>query len=113
VHGVSIKRFYHREPWIRQFQVIQNRLDHVHVKLIEHEPHLDPFVARREGLERIAAYLRKLMGEPCEITFEFVDRIPRARSGKARVTMRLVDGEPSRVDSRGVTMTREVERGRR
>ena len=33
------------------------------------------------------------MGSGCRVTFEFVDRIPRAPSGKARVTLRLTPDE--------------------
>jgi phenylacetate-CoA ligase len=90
VHGVNVKRFYHRVPWIEQFQVIQVAIDRIVVKLIDRDRTPDPLFARRADLQEIAAYLRGLMGADCQVDFEFVTSIPRAPSGKHRLTVRLV-----------------------
>jgi phenylacetate-CoA ligase len=89
VHGVNVKRFNRWTPWIAQFQVVQLTVDHVLVRLVDRERLVDPVTSRRAGLEAIAAYLRELMGPACRVSFEFLDHIPRAPSGKYRLTMRL------------------------
>jgi phenylacetate-CoA ligase len=90
VHGVNVKRFYHRAPWVAQFQVIQVAIDRIVVKLIDRDRTPDPLSSRRADLQVITAYFRDLMGADCQVDFEFVESIPRAPSGKYRLTVRLV-----------------------
>jgi hypothetical protein len=89
VHGVNVKRFYHRTPWIHEFQVVQLGIDRVLVRLVDRERRPDPLQARRSDLMAITEYLRGLLGAGCEVAFEFVERVSRAPSGKYRLTMRL------------------------
>jgi phenylacetate-CoA ligase len=96
VHGVDVKRFYHRMPWIQQFQVVQLGLDRVLVRLVDREPGSEPVATRRGDLDAIRAYLRELMGAGCEVTFEFLAAIPREASGKYRQTRRVAPAGPER-----------------
>ena len=95
VHGVDVKRFYHRMPWIQQFQVVQLGLDRVLVRLVDREQGPEVPAARRADLDAIRAYMRELMGVGCEVTFEFVAAISREASGKYRQTMRVEPADPS------------------
>ena len=90
VHGIYLRRFYRVIPWIVRFQVVQMALNHVHVKLVDQERPASPMTARRGDLATIAAHIRSAMGENCRVTFEFLDEIPPAPSGKYRATLSLV-----------------------
>ena len=94
VHGVDVKRFYHRMPWIRQFQVLQLGLDRVLVRLVDREHPPEPFLTRQADLDTIDLYLRRLMGADCHVSFEFVTEIPPEASGKYRQTMRVAPLAP-------------------
>jgi phenylacetate-CoA ligase len=94
VHGVDVKRFYHRVPWIRQFQVVQLDVDRILVRLVDREQRPDPLASRRGDLDGIRAYLRGLMGSGCEVAFEFATEVPREASGKYRQTVRAAPAGP-------------------
>lgn len=90
VHGLYIHNIYRRVPWIDRFQVLQMAVNRVHVKLVDTDRPMDSMQTRRDDLLAIAAHVRAAMGENCEVTFEFVDEIPLAPSGKHRTTISLV-----------------------
>jgi len=68
--------------WIRKFQVVQKSYSSVVFKIVGWGPDHP-----RENLDEIAAETRLVMGDSCEITFEFVDDIPASGSGKYRYTI--------------------------
>lgn len=90
VNGFRVRSFYRDVPWIRQFQVIQLAPARIHVRLAEQERTAEPLVARRDDLHRITRHIRRVIAPECEVTFEFVDEIPREPSGKYRATVGLV-----------------------
>jgi hypothetical protein len=47
---------------------------------------------KEEVFGKIAAAIRKVMGESCHIEFEPVDEIPASKSGKFRYTMSEING---------------------
>ncbi len=61
---------------IRQFQVVQEREGHLHVKLIKGERYAD------RTLEEILGALRERLGADMDLDVEFVDHIPLGRTGK-------------------------------
>lgn len=69
---------------IKQFQVIQEELDKLTVKLVT----LDGM--SEESLGRIEKHVTEIMGGNCSINYEFVDDIPLTQTGKHRVTMSLL-----------------------
>jgi phenylacetate-CoA ligase len=95
VSGFYVRRFYHRVPWIERFQVIQLDRRRIHVKLVDRERRPDPLAAWREDLARVASHLSGAIGAPCDVSFEFLDEIPAAPSGKYRATLSLVDRGPA------------------
>lgn len=63
-------------PRFHQFQFIQRSLDHIEVKLRAPAP----FSATEEEMAR--AYVQKTLGYPFNVTFTYVDEIPRSRTHK-------------------------------
>lgn len=90
VHGLYLRNLYRTVPWIACFQVVQEATNRVRVRLVDLDRVPAPLVARRADLARIAAHIRAGMGEDCDVTFEFLDALPLAPSGKHRTTLSLV-----------------------
>ncbi len=66
---------------IHRFQVIQEDLDSLVIKLVAPEGLPD------SELDRLKAHIRKALGENCNVTYDLVDDIPLTRTGKHRVTI--------------------------
>jgi phenylacetate-CoA ligase len=79
--GYFVFLLYFRD-WVGKFQVIQKSLSCIVFKIVKSGPAPD-----RVELEEIARKTRFVMGEDCEVLFEFVDDIPVAESGKRRFTI--------------------------
>jgi len=79
VPGVSLtNRVVQHIPGIEQMQIIQEQLDHIHVKYV-------PGVSfARADLDFLTGKLRNFFPLVVRITFEQVEEIPRERSGKTR-----------------------------
>jgi phenylacetate-CoA ligase len=73
--------------WIERFQVIQLSPTQVHVKVVDEHRAADPPMTRTPDLAAVSAHIRRAMGDGCEVSFEFVDDIPRSASGKYRLTL--------------------------
>jgi phenylacetate-CoA ligase len=69
--------------WIKRFQIIQDRLGHVLIKvqLLENKE------APEKDLDDIIRKTKVLMGDDCQVDFEFVDDISRTQSGKFLYTI--------------------------
>jgi len=78
VHSHFIVQALFFRGWIKRFQVVQDRIDHV---LIRAELAPDS-TAPQEDLAEIRDKTRVLMGPSCEVDFDFVERIERSASGK-------------------------------
>jgi len=78
-------------PWVRQYQIVQDRLDRVKVKLA---PMLgeDPPAG---GVAAVQQVLRERLGPGIGLEVELVSHIPAAPSGKQRPYLSLV-GKPAR-----------------
>jgi phenylacetate-CoA ligase len=69
---------YHRN-WVRQYQVIQKSLSKVIFRIVK--VGID---SPQNDLDEFTRKTQIVMGEDCEVIFEFVDRIPASNSGKFR-----------------------------
>ena len=69
--------------WIKRFQIIQDEIDHVLIKvqLNENEE------ANKSDVEDITRKTKILMGENCKVDFDFVENISRTASGKYVYTL--------------------------
>jgi phenylacetate-CoA ligase len=69
--------------WLKRFQVIQDRIGHIVIKL---EPHKEGNVPE-DDLKNITSKTKILMGEDCEVEYDIVDKIERSPSGKYVYTL--------------------------
>jgi phenylacetate-CoA ligase len=66
---------------VRQFQIVQERLSHLTLRIVKADRFNDQLFAE------ILAGLRRYVGAEMEITIEFVDSIPLVRTGKHQATI--------------------------
>jgi len=85
--GSYVRRFYRSTSGLRQFQVVQLAPTHVHVRLVERPGGVS---VRHANVEVIERHFQHALGRGCQVTFEFLDEIPRERSGKFRQTVCLI-----------------------
>jgi phenylacetate-CoA ligase len=64
--------------WIKSFQVIQDAIDHILIRLELREVAKPP----KEDLDDIVRKTKILMGQNCAVDFEFTDHINKSASGK-------------------------------
>jgi len=69
--------------WIKRFQIIQDDIDHVLIKVQLNEN----AEARKSDVEDITRKTKILMGESCKVDFDFVEDIHRSPSGKYVYTL--------------------------
>jgi len=72
--------------WIKRFQVVQDRLDHVLIRIEK----VASCEAREEDLSDIIRKTKVLMGDSCEVEIVFVSEIERSASGKYVYTQCLI-----------------------
>jgi phenylacetate-CoA ligase len=77
---------------IRQFQIVQERLRHMTLKIVKADRFNDQLFA--EILER----LRRYVGAEMEISVEFVDSIPLVRTGKHQATISRLNLDFQKID---------------
>jgi phenylacetate-CoA ligase len=83
VHSHFIVQALFFRDWIKRFQIVQDHLDHVRIR-IELRPGTQ---APQADLEDIRAKTQILMGSTCVVDYEFADRIERTASGKYVYTL--------------------------
>ena len=69
--------------WIKRFQIIQDEIDHVLIKVQLNEDAEAP----ESDIEDITRKTKILMGESCKVDFEYVEDISRTASGKYVYTL--------------------------
>jgi phenylacetate-CoA ligase len=69
--------------WIKRFQIIQDEIDHVLIKVQLNEN----AEADKSDIEDITKKTKILMGESCNVDFDFVEEISRTASGKFVYTL--------------------------
>ena len=75
-------------PWVRCYQVIQEKIDHILVKVV-------PLPGRRptpDELARVRSEMQKPVGSGVTITLELAAELPPAENGKFRPYYSLVAG---------------------
>jgi phenylacetate-CoA ligase len=82
VYGGYFRQLLFFRDWIANYQIIQKSYTSIVFKIVKTD--LEP---EKKELDDIAAKVRKVMGDDCEATFEFVDEIPSMASGKFRYTI--------------------------
>jgi len=88
--GTAIYGGYFRHPlfgvgWIKKYQIVQKDYDHVIYRIVK-SGNIEEI-----DLKKIADFAKNIMGEDCNIEFEFVDEIKPSESGKYRFTISEVN----------------------
>lgn len=78
----------HKSDWLKKTQIIQQNYDSILIKMVTAAP------PPGGALEEIRSSLQRVTGSACQVTFEFVDAIPKLPSGKYRYTVSLVPRPP-------------------
>ncbi len=79
IHAGNFMVMLFFRDWIRKYQVIQKSTSRVVFRLVCATPDHP-----QEELDELVAKTSLVMGDDCEVTFEFVDEIPASGSGKFR-----------------------------
>jgi len=83
IHGEYFTHLFYFNSSIIKFQVIQDNYDHIVCKLVLRGDIIDI----EDNIRDIKKKIQLVMGEDCEIEFEFVDEILPTKSGKYRYTI--------------------------
>jgi phenylacetate-CoA ligase len=85
VHGEYFTHLFYGEQDVKKFQMIQNTLEHVHLKIVSVNEDMDaPYI------KSIIKKTVKILGEQCAVDIEFVSQIPPTASGKSLFTISKV-----------------------
>ena len=84
VHGLFFTHQFYFLKWVTQFQVVQDRLDHITCHVVAAA---EPVKA---DMEQIRERIRGVMGASCDVDFRFTDRIAPSASGKHLYTISRV-----------------------
>jgi len=80
-HGTYFHGLFWFKSWIKAFQVIQKRLDLIVVKIVKEGE------VPKEDLADIEEKIKIVMGNECQVVFEFVESIPKTKTGKFLYTV--------------------------
>jgi phenylacetate-CoA ligase len=89
VHGLSLFRLFREDDAVKSFQVVQESLDRVRVKVVPFDP------ARPPHLERIREGICAVLGDRVQVETEVCVSIPQPASGKHRFTISKVTAAES------------------
>ncbi len=85
IHGEFFTHLFYHEEWVETFQVIQEAVDEIRVKVVVRDDDDLPI----ERVDTIQNSIHEAMNE-CSVNFEFVESIERSDSGKYRYTVSKV-----------------------
>lgn len=89
VYGEYFTHLFYFKDWVRKFQVVQETLEHIHIKLVPRTSDNFQIAALQPELDEIKRDIKVVMGE-CHVTYEIVEDIPPTPSGKYRYTLSKV-----------------------
>ncbi|MEW6074716.1 MAG: phenylacetate--CoA ligase family protein [Candidatus Omnitrophota bacterium] len=86
IPGEFFTRLFREFNEIRQFQVVQDKLDSLNLKIIREKQISD------KRIDFIKDEVGKILGKKVSVKIEFVDNIPLTKTGKYRVTVSNIPG---------------------
>ncbi len=86
VSGVYFAHLLFYREWLNKFQVIQKDYSSLIFRIVRKSDQIP-----EQDLQDIVRKARMVMGEDCEVSFEYVDEIPNLASGKYRYTISEVE----------------------
>ncbi|WP_201353790.1 phenylacetate--CoA ligase family protein [Hydrogenimonas urashimensis] len=81
IYGAYFTHIFYFRNWIEKFQVIQKTKDKILIKIVKKDK-----IPKNE-LDDIVKKIKFLMGDECEVNFEFVKDIPKTETGKFLYTI--------------------------
>ena len=81
IDGEYFTHLFYFVPWIKQFQVIQNCLDEIIIKIVKNSNIVETDIID------ITQKIKMVMGEECQVIFQYVEEIPKTVTGKFRYTI--------------------------
>jgi len=97
IHGEFFTHLFYGEEWVQKFQVVQESVQTITIAVVPSDLRVDPDRRYQSEMNAIREDIRSVMGETCDIMFDFREEIPPTDSGKYRYTISRVDRE--RVDT--------------
>jgi phenylacetate-CoA ligase len=85
IHGEYFTHLFYFRPWVKKFQVVQNEYKLIKIYVVKEGE------ASLEDMNHIARKIKLVMGEDCQVEFEFVDELRPTRSGKYLYTICELD----------------------
>jgi phenylacetate-CoA ligase len=82
VHGGYLIGLLYFKDWVLECQLVQKDLSHIIYRIVSNKSDIE-----KSELDEIAANAKLVMGNNCQITFDFVDHIPTPNSGKYRYVL--------------------------
>lgn len=76
ISGSALTLTFNLKEWVEAFQIIQEDYKRVKILVVPHN------TTERTGKDEIEGRIRFLLGQDCEIIWEFVSEIPKTQSGK-------------------------------
>ena len=89
VHGEFVTHLFYYRDWVDRFQVDQLDYDHLRVNIVRRDRTND------SDVHEISHNIRLVMGQGCEIEWQFVDSIDTTPQGKFRFTRNLMSSGTS------------------
>jgi phenylacetate-CoA ligase len=83
VHSHFLVQALFFRDWIKMFQIIQEKVNKIIIK-IEKSKGLEP---NRQDIQEVVDKTKILMGESCEISIEYVNKIEKIKNGKYLYTI--------------------------
>jgi phenylacetate-CoA ligase len=81
IHFLGVVNY---KKWLEKFQVIQLGFDEIAIRMVVSEK------PSQEDLMRIETDIKRVMGDECKVTVEFLDDIPKLPSGKYPYTRSMI-----------------------
>lgn len=81
VHGGFFAHQFYFLDWVRQFQVVQDTLQHITCRIVPVDEPVKP------DLDRVRERICEAMGPGCEVEFQFAERIAPSPGGKHMYTI--------------------------
>ncbi|MFA5599165.1 MAG: hypothetical protein WDA06_01075 [Phenylobacterium sp.] len=81
IDGEYFTHLFYMKNWVRNFQVVQKKLDLIHINIVLAEE------KNNAGIQQIDNDIKVVMGNDCKIQWNFVDEIPPTKSGKYLYTI--------------------------
>ena len=85
VHGEYFTHLFYHRPWVKKFQVVQKAIDRVEVYVV--------LESKQDSadISDITQKIKHVLGEQCQVKFNFVPQIKPLSSGKYRYTISQLD----------------------